>query len=96
VLAWARAALPQQNADALRTLPGPVEVVLTGPAGATWYLDAGGLSDEPNEEVVASLTSTAHDATRWATRRAGWEAAGVVADGDEAALAVLRERVKVF
>jgi uncharacterized protein (TIGR03083 family) len=95
-LAWVMAALPQQSAAALARLPGAVEVDLSGPSGGTWYVERDQVAGQPGEDVVARVRCSTHDLVLWVTRRATWDDLGVGAEGDETALAVLRDGVKVF
>jgi uncharacterized protein (TIGR03083 family) len=86
-LDWIAAAAPQQNADALASLAGALDLVVTGPGARTIRLGDGA--------VVGEIRSSAPDFVRWVTQRSTWEQSGVSSDGDEAALATGR-RLRVF
>jgi uncharacterized protein (TIGR03083 family) len=81
-LDWIEAALPQQNAAALAALGAAVEFDLSGPGTRIIRVGLG----EPASHVRSDTVSFVW----WVTQRATWEAAGVVATGDEADLAVAR------
>jgi uncharacterized protein (TIGR03083 family) len=98
-LAWILAALPQQCAATVGALPGAVELVLTGPAGGHFVLQAGGgfvTGDEARIETVASISCFTPALVWWATGRASWTDVGVQAAGDEHALRLLRDGIHVF
>lgn len=80
---WIEAALPQQNAALLGRIDGAVEVRLTG--GCTRTLRFGG------GDVRAHITSDADAFVRWVSQRGTWEALGVQAEGDRAALEIARQ-----
>ena len=84
---WAQAALPQQNAAALASLSGGVDISLTGPGGRSIRLGTG--------EPASHLRSDTPSFLRWATQRSTWEAEGVGAAGPDQDLAALRT-LKVF
>jgi uncharacterized protein (TIGR03083 family) len=86
-LDWIEAALPQQNSKLLDDMDKAVEVRLTGPAARTLQIGSG--------QVAAQITCDSPAFVRWVTQRGSWEALGVDADGDPAALDVVR-RLNVF
>jgi uncharacterized protein (TIGR03083 family) len=86
-LDWVEAALPQQNAAALETLGGAVEIDLRGPGARLLRIGPG-----PVRSLVRSDTAAF---VRWITQRSTWEAAGVESSGNEEDLAVIRS-LRVF
>ena len=86
-LDWIAAVLPQQNASLVASLPGAVELVVTGVAARVIKVGDG--------DVVATVESDAPSLVRWASQRGSWDDLGVKASGDEAALATARQ-LKVF
>jgi hypothetical protein len=84
---WVEAALPQQNAELVASLPGSVEIALDGPAARLLRLGAG--------EPTAQIRSDAASFLLWITHRATWEESGVTASGDEHQLAIA-QRLRVF
>ncbi|HUB54892.1 MAG TPA: hypothetical protein VMB04_06965 [Mycobacterium sp.] len=86
-LDWIEAALPQQNSALLDGLDKAVEIRLTGPGARTLRIGSGG--------VAAHIASDSTAFARWATSRGNWESLGVDAQGDPAALEVVR-RLTVF
>jgi len=86
-LDWIEAALPQQNSALLDGLDKAVEIRLTGPGAWTLRIGSGG--------VAAHIASDSTAFARWATSRGNWESLGVDAQGDPAALEVVR-RLTVF
>lgn len=87
---WMIAGLPRmQPAEMAETITQPLRLELTGPGGGSWLLtpaQAGGLvgADEVDGEVVATITSTAHDFVSWGTQRSSWRDHCSI-DGDAAA-----------
>jgi uncharacterized protein (TIGR03083 family) len=81
---WIDAALPQQNRAVLQQLDGSGAVMLdvTGSKGRTIEVGSG--------PVVATVTGPAPALIRWVTQRGSWDELGVVAAGDETALAAVR------
>jgi len=86
-LDWIQAALPQQNAAALATLDGAIELVLEGPAARVIRSGPG--------TVLATVTCAAPDFPSAITQRVTWESAGARLVGTPAALAVVRQ-LKIF
>jgi len=86
-LAWVAAALPQQNADAIATLDGSVECEITGPGARRLTIGDG--------DPTARIESDGAALVRWITHRGEWDELGVVATGDPASLATVRE-LRVF
>jgi uncharacterized protein (TIGR03083 family) len=86
-LDWIEAALPQQNADALAGLDGPVEFVITGPAARTFSSGPG--------PALATVTCAAPEFTRAVTQRETWESAGARLDGDPAARSAI-PKLRIF
>lgn len=86
-LDWIAAALPQQNADAVASLPGVVEFVITGPGART--IEAG--SGEPLGQV--SMAAPAF--IKAITQRGDWAEAEIESTGDHLTQATLA-RLKVF
>jgi uncharacterized protein (TIGR03083 family) len=84
---WIEAALPQQNAELVSSLPGAVALVTTGPAARRVVVGAG--------PVVAEVSSDTAAFVRWVTQRGDWDDLGVTASGDPATLAAVR-KLKVF
>ncbi|GAB1811521.1 maleylpyruvate isomerase family mycothiol-dependent enzyme [Mycobacterium sp. MUNTM1] len=87
-LDWIEAALPQQNVNLLNDLSAGVEIRLDGLCARTLHL--GGRSD-----AAARITSNSQAFVRWVTQRGAWEGLGVLAEGDPAALDIVR-RLRVF
>lgn len=87
VLDWVAAALPQQSADAVASLPGVVEFVITGPGTRT--IEAG--SGEPAGQVA--MTGPAF--VKAVTQRGDWAQATITSTGDRLTPATLA-RLKVF
>ena len=84
-LDWIAAALPQQNARAVASLPGVVEFVITGPGART--IEAG--SGKP----LGQVAMTAPAFIKAITQRGGWAEAEIKPTGDQlthATLAVLK------
>jgi len=86
-LDWIEAALPQQNSKLLDGLDQAVEVRLTGVSGRTLQIGSG--------QVAAQITCDSPAFVRWVTQRGSWDTLGVDAQGDPAALEVVR-RLNVF
>lgn len=86
-LAWAEAALPQQNVDAIQSLTGAVECALTGPGARRLTIGEG--------ETTAQIESDSAAFVRWITQRGDWDALGVVTTGDPVSLATVRQ-LRVF
>jgi uncharacterized protein (TIGR03083 family) len=86
-LDWIEAALPQQNADLVASLPGAVALVSTGPAARRMVAGSG--------SVVAEVSSDTAAFVRWMTQRGGWDDLGVTTSGDPEALAAVR-KLRVF
>ncbi len=86
-LDWIEAALPQQNSKLLDGLDQAVEVRLTGVSGRTLQIGSG--------QVAAQITCDSPAFVRWVTQRGSWDTLGVDAQGDPAALEVVR-RLSVF
>lgn len=86
-LDWVAAALPQQSADAVASLPGVVEFVITGPGART--IEAG--SGEPLGQV--SMAAPAF--IKAVTQRGDWAEAEIKSVGDQLTPATLA-RLKVF
>jgi hypothetical protein len=82
-LEWIEAALPQQNAQLIERLNDAVEVRLEGLCGRTLRIGSG--------DVGTHITSDSEAVVRWVTQRGSWEDLGVRADGDPAALEVMRQ-----
>jgi uncharacterized protein (TIGR03083 family) len=80
---WIEAALPQQNAALLGRLEDAVEVRLTGGCARALRFGVG--------DVAAQITSEADAFVRWVSQRGAWEALGVQAEGDRAALEIVRQ-----
>ena len=86
-LAWVAAALPQQSAEVLATLPGSITFDLSGPAARR--ITAG--SGDPLGEV----SLPAPDFIRAITRRTNWDAAKIDSTSPDLTPALL-SRLKVF
>jgi uncharacterized protein (TIGR03083 family) len=86
-LDWIEAALPQQNSELLAGMDKAVEVRLTGAAGRTLRIG--------DVDATAQITCDSAAFVRWVTQRGSWESLGVDAQGDPAALEVVR-RLNVF
>jgi uncharacterized protein (TIGR03083 family) len=86
-LDWIAAALPQQNAALVASLPGAVALAVIGTGARTITVGAG--------EVVATVESDALPFVRWVSQRGTWEELDVRTSGDQGALDIAR-RLKVF
>jgi uncharacterized protein (TIGR03083 family) len=86
-LDWIEAALPQQNSEVLGSMDKAVEVRIAGAAGRNLHIG--------DAEVAAQIDCDATAFVRWITQRGSWEALGVRAQGDPAALQAVR-RLSVF
>ena len=86
-LDWVAAALPQQNADAVASLPGVVQFVITGPGARTIEVGSG----EPSGQV--SMAAPAF--MKAITQRGDWAEAEIKSAGDNLTPATLA-RLKVF
>jgi hypothetical protein len=86
-LDWIEAALPQQNGALLAGLEHAVEVRLSGVDTRTLKIGDGGLAGQIDCDAAAFV--------RWVTQRGSWEALGVEAHGNPAALEVVR-KLNVF
>jgi uncharacterized protein (TIGR03083 family) len=86
-LDWIEAALPQQNSALLEGLDNAVEVRLSGVDARTVKIGDGALAAQIDCDAAAFV--------RWVTQRGSWEALGVEAHGDQAALDVVR-KLNVF
>ena len=86
-LEWAASALPQQNAESVASLGGAVECEITGPGARRLTIGEG--------PTTAQLTSDGAAFVRWITQRGDWDELGVVATGDAASLAAVRQ-LRVF
>jgi uncharacterized protein (TIGR03083 family) len=96
---WIMAALPQQCAPAVARLAGPVELVLSGPAGGHFLLRPTGeivTGHDARADSVASICCSTPALVWWTTRRASWRELGVRTAGDRAALTILRDEIHVF
>jgi hypothetical protein len=82
-LDWIEAALPQQNRALLAGLDNAVEVRLSGVDTRTLKIGDGALASQIDCDAAAFV--------RWVTQRGSWEALGVEARGDQAALEVVRK-----
>jgi uncharacterized protein (TIGR03083 family) len=78
-LEWIAAAIAQQNPEIVGSLAGVLALEVTGPGARTIRVGSG--------DEVARVRSEAAPFVRWVTQRATWEESGVVATGDEQALA---------
>jgi uncharacterized protein (TIGR03083 family) len=88
-VAWMLGGLPQMCAEALSIVDRPLRLVLDGPGGGAWTIQAGSpyvtIDDATPggpHDVAATITSTAHDFVSWATKRRDWRDAGVRIDAD--------------
>jgi uncharacterized protein (TIGR03083 family) len=79
VLDWIEAALPQQNAELVASIAGPVDLVVTGPGGRTLRVGPAGVA-------AATVTSDALGFVQWITNRAEPAAVGATTTGDDALL----------
>jgi uncharacterized protein (TIGR03083 family) len=86
-LDWIEAALPQQNSELLDGMGKAVKVRLCGVDGRTVHIGDG--------EPAGQIDCDAAAFVRWVTQRGSWESLGVNAEGDPAALEVVRQ-LKVF
>ena len=86
-LDWIEAALPQQNSGLLAGLDNAVEVRLSGVDARTVKIGDGALAGQIDCDAAAFV--------RWVTQRGSWESLGVNAQGDQAALEVVR-KLNVF
>jgi uncharacterized protein (TIGR03083 family) len=86
-LNWVAAALPQQSADVIASLPGSFEFVITGPGARSITVGSG--------EPLGQVTIAAPAFIRAITQRGDWAEADVKGTGDELTQATL-ERLKVF
>jgi uncharacterized protein (TIGR03083 family) len=77
-LDWIEAALPRQNTSA--AAEATLEIEVTGPGGRLIAFGSG--------PVKATVTSDAPAFVRWVTQRGTWADLGVLAAGDQQALAV--------
>jgi len=82
-LDWIEVALPQQNSKLLDRMDSAVEIRLGGLCGRTLRVGAG--------DVVAHVESDSQAFVRWVTQRGTWDELGVHADGDAAALEIVRQ-----
>jgi uncharacterized protein (TIGR03083 family) len=88
VIGWMLLGLPQMQGRDLDVLHVPLALELTGPGGGRWVITPAGEGadiqvDASDEACVATVSSTATDFVRWATKRASWrELAHVSGDGD--------------
>jgi len=82
-LDWIEASLPQQNAALLGQMNDAVEVHLNGLCARTLRIG--------DSDVAAHITSDSQAFVRWITQRGTWEELGVNAEGDAAALGVVRQ-----
>src|SRR5215469_13896717 len=81
VLDWVAEALPQQSADALASLPGAIEFVLTGPAARPIRAGSG--------EPLGQVTMAAPAFLASITQRADWSEAEIKTTGDALTPAML-------
>jgi uncharacterized protein (TIGR03083 family) len=86
-LDWIEAAIPQQNQALVGSLPGRIELIVTGPGSRTILVGAG--------DPVATIESAAPFLVRWITQRARWEEFNVNAEGAAEALEAARS-LKVY
>lgn len=86
-LAWVEEAIPTQNPALVGSLPGRVDLVVTGPAARTIPVGQG--------ESVASIRSDGPSLVGWITQRTTWDELDVSAEGDPAALDAAG-RLKVY
>lgn len=86
-LDWIEAALPQQNSALLEGLDNAVEIRLSGVDARAVTIGDGELAGQIDCDAAAFV--------RWVTQRGSWEALGVKAQGDHAALDVVR-KLNVF
>jgi hypothetical protein len=82
-LDWIEASLPQQNAALLGQMNDAVEVHLNGLCARTLRIG--------DSDVAAHITSDSQAFVRWITQRGTWEELGVNAEGDAAALGIVRQ-----
>ena len=82
-LDWIEVALPQQNSELLNRMDSAVEIRLKGLCGRTLQVGTG--------DVVAHVESDSQAFVRWVTQRGDWDELGVRAEGDPAALDVVRQ-----
>jgi uncharacterized protein (TIGR03083 family) len=97
-VSWILAALPQQCATAVARLPGPVELLLTGPGGGHFVLrptGGFGTGDDARTDTVASISCTTPALVWWSTGRASWSDVDGQAAGDRRALRLLRDEIHV-
>jgi hypothetical protein len=86
---WLLAGMPKMQRDIADALEGPIELTLTGPAGGTWLINRGqdGLAVTPTQDstaqAVATVKSTTHDFTSWATTRSPWRQHAVISGAEE-------------
>lgn len=74
-LDWIAAALPQQNAALIASLPGSADLVVTGAASRTITVGTG--------ESLGQISSDSTEFIRWVTQRATWPQADVQVIGDD-------------
>ncbi|HZZ45441.1 MAG TPA: maleylpyruvate isomerase family mycothiol-dependent enzyme [Pseudonocardia sp.] len=86
-LDWIEVALPQQNAGLLGGVRGAIEIDLDGLCPRKLRVGEG--------DAAARVTSDSQAFVRWITQRSNWEELGVRAEGDPAALGIIR-RLRVF
>lgn len=77
-LGWMLAGLPQMQPGLERSLPAPLRLDLTGPAGGSWVLTPGSegivvTADDAHDLASATtVTSDGHAFVVWGTARASW------------------------
>ena len=87
VLDWVAAALPQQSAEAVASLPGVVEFVITGPGARRIEVGSG--------DPAGQVSMTAPAFVKSVTQRGDWAVAEITPAGDGLTQASL-SRLKVF
>lgn len=93
---WMFAGIPQMQPDDLPdVVTRPLAFELTGPGGGTWTLRPA-RSDEPmtvvdglDDDVAATVASSAHDFVRWGTKRCDWRECATVGGDEDYGAAVL-------
>lgn len=98
---WMFAGIPQmQPVELPPIVTAPLGFELTGPGGGGWTLRPavdGGLLDVHegvDADVVATVTSSAHEFVRWGTKRCDWRECATVT-GDEAYAATVLDTLNI-
>ena len=93
---WMIAGAPQMQPEELAAVvTAPMRLVLTGSGGGTWTItpagddDVIGIEEGSDGDVVATITSSAHDFVSWGTKRSDWRPTCTITGDETAATAFL-------